>query len=244
MMERLGSVTLLGSCGSSASLISPMDTLEDSERVRHSDPLGPGERELRWSLLRVRCWDCWEEPGAWLKECDTDIEAELPLERAAIWHNDENNDCVAHGSGVENEDCSGKTAEEQPLYTGDIGSHDSGNKCTMGGGSVTTPLAAKLQPTNRKRPSYTMLLSPFVISSGLLSPPVDGGPLNGVEDNGGFYMLKKDSQRRQTIVKVMQEDKEQCLAHQRRRMASNGYSITTMERAHMAVPGLTRPLMS
>lgn len=41
-------------------------------------------------------------------------------------------------------------------------------------------------------------------SSGLLSPPVDGCSTD--QESGGFYLLKKDSQRRQTILRVLEED--------------------------------------
>ncbi|CAN7988829.1 unnamed protein product [Ixodes hexagonus] len=43
-------------------------------------------------------------------------------------------------------------------------------------------------------------------SSGLLSPPVDGCSTD--QETGGFYLLKKDSQRRQTILRVLEEDAE------------------------------------
>ena len=38
-----------------------------------------------------------------------------------------------------------------------------------------------------------------------LSPEVDGMRNAGTEEDG-FYMLKKDSQRRQTLMKVMRQD--------------------------------------
>lgn len=41
-------------------------------------------------------------------------------------------------------------------------------------------------------------------SSGLLSPPVDGTSTD--QESGGFYLLKKDSQRRQTILRVLEDD--------------------------------------
>lgn len=220
MMERLGSTALLNSYGSSGPA-SPMDTLEDGcppGRCRDvPDTLLPGQQELQWSLLRMRCWD-------WLSKCDTDDDAELALEQT-IWPADEltgggrHNANNHHKNDNGNEACPEREiAQVRPHCTHDIGGQGNGygdNSTIIGGVAYDdTPLAAKLQPTNRKRPSRTMLLSsPLVISSGLLSPPVDGGPLNGVEETAGFYMLKKDSQRRQTIVKVMQEDKEQVSVH-------------------------------
>ncbi|RWS07520.1 mitogen-activated protein kinase kinase kinase 5-like isoform X4 [Dinothrombium tinctorium] len=43
-------------------------------------------------------------------------------------------------------------------------------------------------------------------SGGILSPPVEGLSTPGTDAEGGFYLLKKDSQRRTTLVQVMTSD--------------------------------------
>nr|QJI10538.1 mitogen-activated protein kinase kinase kinase 5 [Neoseiulus barkeri] len=131
------------------------------------DPLGPGPRELRWSLMRVHCWDCYDEPGAWSACEDFDLDS-----------NDE---------------------------------HD--------------------ELTN----SLTNFVTPLEISSALISPPVGGGPQNGIEEFKGFYLLKKDSQRRQTIVKVLQDDKDQLLKIWMDKIQANmGSSVLLLNEEHLA----------
>ncbi|XP_028966749.1 uncharacterized protein LOC100898928 [Galendromus occidentalis] len=43
--------------------------------LENRDPSGPGPRELRWSLMRVQCWDCNDEPGAWSAYGDFDMDS-------------------------------------------------------------------------------------------------------------------------------------------------------------------------
>ncbi|XP_028967642.1 mitogen-activated protein kinase kinase kinase 15 [Galendromus occidentalis] len=77
--------------------------------------------------------------------------------------------------------------------------------CSSRGVDPQTPLTPSMSST------FNWNLVATGANSALISPPVDGGPQNGVEEGQEFYMLKKDSQRRQTIVKVLQDDGEQIL---------------------------------
>lgn len=57
-----------------------------------------------------------------------------------------------------------------------------------------------------RRSSTTALLSPDVDVPGTSAD--NGPPFVDTSENDGFYMLKKDSQRRATLSKVLQNDEQ------------------------------------
>ncbi len=77
---------------------------------------------------------------------------------------------------------------------------------------IEDPLLPDSTSIDARRSSSGGLLSPEVLDSGgggLLRVSSSGGECDGSSSctDDGFYLLKKDSQRRATLVKVLQHDK-------------------------------------
>lgn len=73
-------------------------------------------------------------------------------------------------------------------------------------------------------------------SSGMLSPPVDGPQTD--QDQGGFYLLKKDSQRRITLVKVLTEHAERiCDIWMTTLLSHIPNVLLTAENLHLLING-------
>ncbi|XP_067125042.1 mitogen-activated protein kinase kinase kinase 15 isoform X2 [Centruroides vittatus] len=74
-------------------------------------------------------------------------------------------------------------------------------------------------------------------SSGMLSPPVDGPQTE--QDQGGFYMLKKDSQRRITLIKVLTDHVERICDIWMKSLVSHIPNVSlTVDNLHVLINGL------
>lgn len=146
-----------------------------------------------------------------------------------------------------------------------INNSNSNNRVPMTPTEDTVPMKTKSHPVKNKTASS--LLSPICMpsalsynsisttdtdsdmnltrrcsSGGLMSPEVEGGPKGGggpPTEQDGFYLLKKDSQRRMTLSRVLTQDQNNiCQVWLQNIHQDVGETVLTMEHLEILIRGL------